>query len=203
MNKRYKIIVVVVFILALIVAGFFYYNKAQEDKMGPVSFESFKRIEADGKVFMENKDIGLKFEVPDGWKVDNAGWSTISLISDNFVPFKEDMANAPLANVGCWIDITAEKEQKTENYINNTYNFIKELKSYPKDGVSIINVGGYDSLKTVSSIGGENQVGENVYIETPNNNIIYTFQLSYLKNNTSDCLNIFNKFLDSASITNK
>jgi hypothetical protein len=37
--------------------------------MGPVPFESFKSVEENGKVFMENKDIGLKFMVPEGWEV--------------------------------------------------------------------------------------------------------------------------------------
>lgn len=200
MKKAFKTIIVVVLFLALAIAGFLYYNKIQEDKMGPVSFESFKRIEADGKVFMENKDIGLKFMVPEGWEVNNAGWSSISIVSQDFEPFKGDMANAPLANVGCWIDITAETEEITREYANSISTFIRDTKNFPKDGESIVRVSGLDSLKTVSSIGGEDKVGESIYIETPNNNVTYTFQLSTLNNN---CLDNFNKFLDTIYITNK
>ena len=202
MKKAFKIIIAIVLVLALSIIGFLYYNKIQEEKMGPVSFESFKRIESDGKVFMENKDIGFKFMVPEGWEVKNAGWSSISVVSQDFEPFKGDMANAPLANIGCWIDVTAETEKITREYINNIATLIKEVKSLPKDGVSIVKIGGYDSLKTVSSIGGGNQVGESIYIETPNDNHTYTFQLSVLSSNNS-CLNSFNKFLDAIYITNK
>ncbi len=84
MNKKYKIIIGAIVILVLIAVGYFYYVKKEEAKMGPVSFDSFKKQEVNGRTFYENKDVGLTFEVPEGWEVKSDGIASISIVSADF-----------------------------------------------------------------------------------------------------------------------
>jgi hypothetical protein len=66
MKKSWKIVFLLVLILVLIAIGYFLYNKWWESKMGFVSFEKAQEQIIDGKTYIENKEVGLKFAVPMG-----------------------------------------------------------------------------------------------------------------------------------------
>ena len=209
MSKKCKIIIAVVFILALAVAGIFYYNKAQEDKMGPVSFESFKRIEADGKVFMENKDIGLKFEVPEGWEVENLVWSAISMASQDFEAFTDE---SPLPKKGCLININPEIQVQGSDYdLDYTYN--KQIiddknalaaRNVGNEKCEIIEISGIKSVRDSLFIDSNlNNQGDYIDISIPYNNVVYRFETYIFGENKDSCLEDFNQFLKTISIKKK
>jgi hypothetical protein len=205
MNKTCKIIIAVIFILALIVAGFLYYNKTQEDKMGSVSFESFKRIETDGKVFMENKDIGLKFMVPEGWEVQNLTWSAISVASQDFEPFTDP---SPLPKKGCLINIDPEIQVQGSDY-DLQYTDLKQridsgscsmFGNSEKEKCEIVDFSG---LKGIRDRYSENKIenpGFFTDLSVPYNNVIYRFESYVFGEDQDRCLQEFNNFLSSVSI---
>ena len=209
MNKRCKIIIAVVLILALAVAGIFYYNKAQEDKMGPVSFESFKRIEADGKVFMENKDIGLKFEVPEGWEVENLVWSAISMASQDFEAFTDE---SPLPKKGCLININPEIQVQGSDYDLQYTSLEQRIDSndclmfgdYEKEKCEIVDFSGVKGIKDSLFIDSNlNNQGDYINVSIPNNNVVYRFETYIFGENKDSCLEDFNQFLTTISIKKK
>ncbi|MFA5086562.1 MAG: hypothetical protein WC468_03195 [Candidatus Paceibacterota bacterium] len=208
MSKKYKIIIGAVFILALVVAGFFYYNKAQEDKMGPVSFESFKRTEADGKVFMENKDIGLKFMVPEGWEVKNLTWSSISVASQDFEPFTDP---SPLPKKGCLINIDPEIQIEGSEYDLQYTDLKQRIDSgscslFNNDNQEKCEIVDFYGLKGVRDSFSENKTenpGFFTNLSIPYNNIIYRFESYIFGENKDACLQEFDNFLKSVSIKKK
>jgi hypothetical protein len=98
MSKINKILILSVLTLILVIAGYILYNKWWESKMGLVSFEKVQEQSINGKTYIENKEVGLKFAVPDGWEVkkDKMG---LSMHSPDFVSFAEDLFSMPKS--GC------------------------------------------------------------------------------------------------------
>ncbi|MFA5310613.1 MAG: hypothetical protein WC386_02900 [Candidatus Paceibacterota bacterium] len=209
MNKKCKIIIAIVFILALIAVGFFYYNKVQEDRMGPVSFESFKKTETDGKVFMENKDIGLKFMVPEGWGVQNLTWSSISVVSQDFEPFTNP---SPLPKKGCLININPEIQIEGSDYdlqygdlkaMANDSNYLL-LHNTDKEKYESIELSELKGVKSDFLIDNNiNNVGNRIYEAVPYNNVIYYFETSIFGENKEECLQEFDNFLTTVFIKKK
>jgi len=206
MNKKCKIIIAIVFILALIAVGFFYYNKMQEDRMGPVSFESFKKTETDGKVFMENKDIGLKFMVPEGWEVISTDIASISMHSLDFVPFQDPSF---IPKTGCWIDITPKIQIEGSDYdlqytdlkqVINDENYLS-YENTDKKKCEIVESSGTKGVRCNLLIDEniENQ-GNYLYFSIPYNNVVYRFETHIFGQDKERCLQEFDNFLTTVSI---
>ena len=208
MNKKCKTIIAIVFILALIAVGFFYYNKMQEDRMGPVSFESFKKTETDGKVFMENKDIGLKFMVPEGWEVISTDIASISMHSPDFVPFQDPSF---IPKTGCWIDITPKIQIEGSDY-DLQYTYYRQIiddkevlatMNRENEKCEIVNLDGLKSVKDINSENNEENQGSFISITTPYNNVVYRFDTYIFGQDKEKCLQDFNNFLTTVSIKKK
>jgi hypothetical protein len=210
MNNNCKKILVAFFILAVISAGYLFYIKYQESKLGPVSYESFKKIEENGKTFLENKEVGLKFQIPDKWKTNYVfGWTSLSMQSDDFKVFNEK--NYPIPEKGCWINVIAQKQ-----YLN------KEDSEY-LDAIELIGDGEYlnsqntdsskyevyslDSIQSIKSNILINQNKDNqgnyVSIEVPYNNTYYSFETHLFGQDKEKCQEEFNNFLKTISIKKK
>ncbi len=209
MNKTCKIILAVVLVLALIAIGYVCYNKVQEDKMGPVSFESFKKVEADGKVFMENKDIGLKFMVPEGWEVENAPWASISVKTPDFIPFTNP---SPLPKSGCLININPEIQIEGSKY-DLQYTYYKQIiddkealagRNIGKEKCEIVELSGIKAVRDNTFIDSNvDNNGNYIYVAIPYNNIIYRFETYIFGQDKEKCLQNFDNLITTISIKKK
>jgi hypothetical protein len=180
----------------------------QEDRMGPVSFESFKKTETDGKVFMENKDIGLKFMVPEGWEVISTDIASISMYSPDFVPFQDPSF---IPKNGCWIDITPKIQIEGSDY-DLQYTYYRQIiddeevlaaMNRENEKCEIINLDGLKSVKDIYLKNeGENQ-GSFISLTTPYNNVVYRFDTYIFGQNKEKCLQDFDNFLTTVFIKKK
>lgn len=203
MNKKH-IIIAIVLILILTIAGYLWYKKVQEDRMGPVSFDSFKRIETDGKVFLENKDIGLKFMVPQGWEVQDLPWSSISVASQDFEPFN---GKSPVPQRGCLININPKIQIEGSEY-DLDYTDLRQridsddcmfFKNYEKENCKIVDILGLKGIRDNYSENG----GIITNLSIPYNNVIYHFEAYIFGENKDKCLQEFDNLLSTISIKKK
>lgn len=205
MKKSCKIIILVFFVLALIGTGFLFYIKWQESKMGLVSFEEATKQEIDGKVYIENKEVGLSFAVPDGWNIlkDSAG---LSMRSSNFVPLSEDSFFIPKS--GCWIEVYAEAQKEGSDY-DLDYSYLKDkinsnyCSQYSTDEQKLCEIEEFSGLNGIRQNNFNND-GENQGIFTsfdiPYNNIVYSFYSYLFGEDKEICLQEFNNFLTTVTI---
>lgn len=209
MNKKSKIIITIVLVLALIAAGFFYYNKIQEGKMGPVSFESFKKIESDGKVFMENKDIGLKFMVPEGWEIENTDMASVSIYSLDFVPFQEPSF---IPKKGCWIDVDPKIQIQGSKYdLQYTYyrqiiddeKTLSTINKNDNEKYEIVDLDGLKSVKESNFNNKGDNTGVFISLTTPYEDVVYRFDTYIFGQDKEKCIQDFDNFLKTISIKKK
>ncbi|MDD5098480.1 MAG: hypothetical protein PHD31_02065 [Candidatus Pacebacteria bacterium] len=210
MNNKYKTLLIVIVILAIIAIGYLSYVRYQESKLGPVSYESFKRAEENGKTFLENKEVGLKFEVPEGWKTNYVfGWTSLSMQSEDFKVFNEK--NYPIPEKGCWINVVAEKQylgKEDAEYLDaiELINDSEYLSSQNTDN-NKYEVYYLDSIESIKSNilidqNKDNQ-GNYISVEVPYNNIYYSFETHLFGQDKEKCQEEFNNFLKTISIKKK
>lgn len=208
MNIKSKIIITIILVLGLMIAGLFYYNKIKEDKMGPVSFDSFKRTESGGMVLMESKDVGLKFAVPDGWEILSTDIASISMHSPDFIPFQEPSF---IPSAGCWIDVTPKIQVEGSDY-DLEYTHYKQVID-DKDALEAMNsenerceIGILDGLKSIKddyfNNDGNNQ-GNFISLIIPYNNVVYHFETYIFGKDKEKCSQEFDNFLTTISIKKK
>ena len=205
MKKIWKIVILSVLILVLIAIAYFFYNKWQESKMGLVSFEKATEQKIDGKTYIENKEVGLKFAVPEGWEIlkDNIG---LAIQSSDFVPFAEDLSSMPKS--GCRIEVYAEVQNKGSNYdLDYSYiedkiasNYCSKYQNGEQKICEIFKISGLNGIRENNFKNeGENQ-GSFTSLSLPHNNIIYSFYSYFFGKDKEICIQEFNNFLTTVTI---
>jgi hypothetical protein len=204
MNRISKIIALSVLILVLIIAGYFLYNKWLESKMGLVSFENAIEQEINGKKYIENKEVGLKFAIPDGWSSIKEN-DSLFLISSNFISIRED--NLVPQN-GCSIIINTDRQKEGSEY-DRQYTLLKKdiinenlstdnTDIYKKELIELSGIKGIETDLYMDNF--LNNQGRVIDIEVPYNNIIYYFETYYFGSDKELCLQEFNNFLTTVNI---
>lgn len=207
MNKISKVIALLVLVLILIVVGYFLYNKWLESRMGFVSFENAIEQEIDGKKYIENKEVGLSFAIPDGWEISKEKMG-VSMHSSNFIPLSDDSFFIP--KEGCWIEATSEILKNDNDYnpeygdlklmINNS-DYLLERNTYGKKKLSIVEISGFRGVKSDLLVdSNQNNLGNFIYIAIPNNNMVYVFGTYIFGENKDSCSQEFNDFLTTVNI---
>ena len=206
MKKSCKIIILVFFVLALIGTGFLFYIKWQESKMGLVSFEEATKQEINGKVYIENKGVGLSFAVPDGWNIlkDSAG---LSMHSSNFVPLSEDSFFIPKS--GCWIEALSEILKSDDDYdleygdlrlMIDDQNYLAQ-KSSDKKKLEVVEISTMKGIRSnFLSDSNPDNIGNFIYTAIPYKNILYVFNTYLFGEDKEICLQKFNNFLTTVTI---
>lgn len=207
MSKINKIIILSVLILILAVAGYLLYNKWQESKMGLVSFEKVQEQTIDGKTYIENKEVGLKFAVPDGWEVtkDRVG---LSMHSPDFVPFTDDSFFIP--KNGCWIETTSEILKNDQDFdweygdlklMISNQNYLLQKNNDDKNKLEVVEVAGLKGIKSsYLSDTNPNNVGNFLYVAIPQKNLLYVFTTYIFGEKKELCLQEFDTFLTTINI---
>ncbi|MFA5714901.1 MAG: hypothetical protein WC998_04120, partial [Candidatus Paceibacterota bacterium] len=166
-------------------------------------------VEENGKVFMENKDIGLKFMVPEGWEVISTDVASLSMHSPDFIPFTEPSF---IPKNGCWIDVTPKIQVEGSNY-DLQYSDLKqeiEDESYlshentEKKKCDIMELFGIKGIRCNLSIDENiNSQGNYIYFSIPYNNVVYRFETHIFGQDKEKCLQDFDNFLSTIFIKKK
>jgi hypothetical protein len=211
MNKKYLIIIGSIIILALFAVGWVSIIKKQESEMGPVSFESFKKTELNGKTIMENKKVGLSFEVPEGWQDSNLlNWVSLSIYSPDFKAFNDK--NYPIPSSGCWIDVSVSNEKEGSDYdmnyssLKNQIANIKNLtdSNSDKEKYELVYIDNKQGIKDDLFIGdNKNNQGDYITVKVPINSIVYSFETHLFGQDKIRCSQEFDNFLKTISIRQK
>jgi len=205
MNKKSKIIILSVLILVLIVAGYLLYNKWWESKMGLVSFENVQEQTVNGIKYIENKEVGLRFAIPEGWEVSKEKLG-LSMHSPNFVSFDGDLFFMP--KKGCWFEISAKIQKEGSGYDLN-YSYLKDeistnyCSQYQNDEQKLCEMEKVSDLKGIRENNFKNDggnPGSTTNLRIPYNNIIYSFDSYFFGENKETCLWEFNNLLTTVTI---
>lgn len=203
MKRVYKFIIVVIF-LALAIVSYVLYNRWIESKMGSVSFENVTEEEVNGVKYIENKDVGLRFVVPEGWTVLKSEEGLV-MHSANFTPLSEGSFFIP--KTGCWIEVYAKREKEGSDY-DIEYSLIKEKiidGSYcsSQEGGSyeceVVKISGFDWLRE-DNIKNEGNIGSFVNLRLPYNNKIFQIASYFFGEDKKKCSQDFNDFLTTIII---
>ena len=163
--------------------------------------------DANGEVYFENKESGLKFKVPTGWNYSPSQMASIVLTSSDFADFREiDMARSFVPKTGCWIGVKVKKEiadtsydityTSTKHKIEGNYLIDTESDTYKKT-----TIGKYNALISnhLSDVNNDN-VGNFLSAAVAEKNYIYSIDTSLFGQDKEKCSQIFNDFLNSILI---
>ena len=194
MAKKRKLIILAIIILIL-GGGLFYWWQNREIKGSP---EDYVIVETGAGVFVENKKAGLTVRVPDGWevkKIDLLEGSVVFYASDIEGVWKNEMVNPPLTK-GCEIEIGVVYKKMSFEEIKKE---IEEIHSIlvKSDTFELTTINNRPALKNTfdSSVFGP---GVSVYF--PDKNKMYGFDVSWGPEEKEECIQEFEKFLETVSI---
>ena len=200
-NGKKLVVLTIVVIIAGLGAGFFYYWNYYEtpvEKWSDADYspaEDYKIIENNEGVFVQNKEAGISFKVPDGWRVEKKDHGAyIALLS----PEAEDKI---FLDKGC--KITADVR-----YVKVNIETIKEVlkeghKDWGgKDNYEIIALSGYQALKNESEIAKANQAGISIHVPVKKLSSHYVHFVGLMSNvdNLDFCKEVFEDFVKTVSI---
>ncbi len=169
------------------------------------SIDNYEIIETDKGKMVVNEKAGLSFMVPDNWRAEkNSEIEEIELFS-----FDVDLSGIGLETTfprnGCIIKTGIVRF--IDNYSNQTRrpeiitDKIEGREELIEDIQEIISIDKRLSLKTIRFKSSD--AGRIIFIETPLNDEIYHFGISFPLISEEECLKSFNKFLETISIENK
>lgn len=204
MNKIRKIIILLGFLI-LVVTGYVFYNNWQNSKMGLVSFENIAEQEIDGKKYIENKGVGFRFVVPEGWEVIKS-WDGLAMHTADYIPMSENSIFIP--QKGCWIEVYAKIQKEGSEY-DLDYSSLKykiedkELCSQYGEGskykCEVLNLSGLSAFRE-DRVQDEGNKGSFVNIGIPYKNKVYQFASYFFGDDKEVCFQEFDKFLTTIII---
>ena len=212
MNKSLKTFLIVlcaVILLSFLIFKVIEYKNEKENELNYLTIEDFTKTEVDGKTILENKDIGLKFAVPQGWETGSSYWSNISMRSLDFEPLIDDPSGTPFPKKGCFLDFEVVVPAGTDVYkydydfLSNLINTEGYLESYNEERTNIhyeiVEVNGLKAVKKTHIL--ENDQEETISVQIPfKNKKIYVFTTYLVGQDKERCLEEFNSFISSVSI---
>lgn len=210
MKKGLKIIIGVVGFLVIAGLAFYfwqYLQQKQEENLGYVQFNSFAKQEANGEIYFENKEAGLKFKIPQGWNYYESHIASIALSSPDFIDFKEtDSTKSFIPKTGCWIGVSVKNSLSDDA----DYAITKDRLSH-SDLLETINR--RDLIYSTVLVDGKNLLKKDYLVDNNKDNImnflsvelaqknkLYSFNTTISGDNKEKCSQIFDEFLTSISI---
>lgn len=200
MNKK-AIILIVIFALLLGVGGVFLLLEREDNVLiEEIKFEPAKNYvikdTPEGKI-VENKNAGLSFKVPEGWRAEvreyDEGGGTVEIFTPNIIFFP----NSKLQESGCGLSVTIKKSEETSQSIQN---LIKDTQENP--GVyqyrEIIEVSDHKALKQL--IFSKEDMGYGFSVQIPITDRIYILSTFFPKKEKETCETEFDRFLETVSI---
>jgi len=207
MNKNLKTFLIVlcaIVLVSFLIFKIIEYKNEKENELNYLTIEDFTKTEVDGKTILENKDIGLRFTVPQGWETGSSSWSNISLVSPDFEPLRNDSSAAPLPQKGCWIDIIFSLNS-TNGISYDFVNDLANLEGYAENNSTDtskyekIEINSLNAVKYTHTL--TNGEGSNIFVQIPRDpNKVFAFYVYLFGQDKERCLEEFNSFISSVSI---
>jgi len=199
MVKKKKIIISIIIILLLIIAGgVFWWWQSREIKGSP---EDYVIKETEEGRFVENKKAGLTVRAPEGWEAERIEFEEGAVdfsSSDLEADWKEGKLVLPLKK-GCRIQasVAYEKLNFVDIKIKANYSYVlMGMKSVNFEEITINN---HNALKSVFDIE-EGGSGVGMSISIPADDKVYGFSVVWGAGEKENCIQEFNKFLETVSI---
>ena len=191
-----KIIIPIVIVLILVAGGGFFWWQGREIKGSPADYV-IKETEA-GKI-VENKKAGLTVKVPARWevkKMEEQEGLMVFYSPDIKGKLQNDKIIPPL-DKGCIIhaSVIYEEIDFTQLKLQAKYNLaLLDVKSEEFEEVVINH---YQALKTTADT---EKIGAILGIDIPYKDKVYSFSLLFASDDKNNCVQEFNKFLETFSI---
>ncbi len=158
--------------------------------------DNYEILDTPSGTIVENKNIGLFFKVADNWNVERVENDTANVEVVFSSPDFQSKRNFP--EKGCQIRSGAVYFSD-ENRPSIVARKISKEEEIDKKRQEIVFVSGFPALKTTKY---ENPETGGVFtVEKPFHNKIYFWNLVFASKEKSRCLNDFNEFLESVSLT--
>jgi len=198
MVKKKKIIISIIIILLLIIAGgVFWWWQKREIKGSPEDYV-IKETE-EGKI-VENKKAGLTVKVPEGWEgekiEDIEEGSFIIQTSDVKGKKINDLVMPPLTQ-GCGIEIGINYKKLTFEEIEQSTKEIYLKLGATDQKFERTRVNNREALKNIVDT---QYAGPMIGIYVPVSDKIYSFTLIWSPDKKEECIEQFDKFLETVSI---
>ena len=209
MNKKLKIIIGALALIVITVLTFFFWQnwpQKQEEKLGYVQFDSFVKQDANGQVWYENKDAGIKFMVPAGWSVGASQLASIALTSSDFKPFNDKPSAASIPANGCWIGVSVKNTVSDDADYATTkdrlsHQDILSSINTSKKTYTAIDVGKTKMLKTVLIIdSNKDNIGSAISLDLAKDNKFYSVETDLFGEDQEKCSQLFDEFLSTVLI---
>lgn len=195
MSKKI-IISSVILILVLVAGGFFYWQQNRKIKGSPADW--IIKETAEGKI-VENKRAGLTVKAPQGWetkKMEVEEGAILLSSLDAEIEWRDERIVLPVRK-GCMMQSNVLYKKMNPEQIKDearASHFLMGVKSEEFKEKSINNYRAIENTFDIQTIG----MSIGVYI--PLENIIYSFYLNWGPNDKENCIQEFNKFLETVQI---
>jgi len=197
MVKQKKIIIFLIIISLLIIAGgVFLWWSGREIKGSPEDYEIKETTE--GKI-VENKKAGLKVEVPEGWEAKKmeVGEGVITFYSPNAeLEFREGKVVLPLKK-GCIIYASLAYKKMDFSQIEFEVRYTHSLLGKKSEEFKEIIINDHQALKNTFDT---QKIGPGMGVNIPYKNKVYAFYLYWADGEKENCIQEFDKFLETISI---
>ena len=147
--KNKKIIIV---ILILLIAGGYFLWQAQKTEdiesimSGASTIFGYEVEESQGKQIIENKEAGLRFEVPDGWEITKIS-ETMAIVSTKEGFLQENSEEKSICSVAVTAGIT-DKKVSIEQVKESIKKDINQIYFPIKEDYKIVNIFGCSAIRT-------------------------------------------------------
>jgi len=195
-KKKIKI-VIAVFVVLILGAGGVFWWQGREIKGRPEDYVI--KETAEGKI-VENKKAGLVVKVPEGWetkRMEQKEGGVMFYSPRTEIEWKEEsVVLLPLKN-GCIIETSIIYEDM--DFVDIKLDARYSLATLGSKSVEFeeITISNYPALRIIFDT---QKVGPGIAADIPKNDKVYTFNLMWGVSEKEDCMQEFDKFLETVSI---
>ncbi len=191
-----KVIIPIIVILILAVAGGFFWWQNRKIKGSP---NDYVIKETEQGTIVENKKAGLTVNVPEGWvaeKIEN-GEGLMGFYSPNIEGELQNGKIAPPLRKGCIIHIGILYEEMTLTQLKFEAKYNLNLLDAKSEEFEEVTINNYQALKATADT---QKIGSIIGVDVPCQNRAYSFSLLFAPYNKNNCIQEFDKFLETVLI---
>jgi len=196
MTKKIFISIIIILFLVAIGGGIFYWWQKREIKGSPKDYVIKETSE--GKI-VENKKAGLTVNAPEGWEAEKISIKEGFMIfypSSAPIEWQNEKIKLPLEN-GCVVDVNVVYEKMDFVEIKLDVRYALSMLGIKSQEFEEITIKNYPALKNTFDT---QKIGPGMGVNIPYKNKVYAFYLYWAPEEKENCIQEFNKFLETISI---
>lgn len=195
MSKKIIFIISVFLIIAVGIAGFFWWQN-REIKGSP---EDYVIKETQEGTIVENKKAGLTVKAPDEWEVEKMAVSKGSVIisTTDIEGEKINGSVVPPLTKGCGIEVSVVYKTMNFEEIEQEVRAMHWGLKIKSEVFEEVIINHHNALRNIFE---SDVLGPVMVVYIPKKNKLYDFDLYWAPEEKEDCMQEFNKFLETVSI---